>query len=89
MSLADQLKPVDNINKFEVKITSMISSSDGVQVSETGKVERYGKVWLTYNFKNNLTHRRRRDHLRDLDGALPRRVSEIRASVEGAMSAMA
>ena len=55
MSLADQLKLEDNINKFEVKITSMTSSSDGVQVNATGTVARYGKVWLTYNFKNNPT----------------------------------
>ena len=42
MSLADQLKLEDNINKFEVKITSMTSSSDGVQVNATGTEARYG-----------------------------------------------
>ena len=40
MSLADQLKLEDNINGFELKITSMISSSEGVQVNATGTVER-------------------------------------------------
>ncbi len=53
MSLADQLKLEDHINGFELKITSMTSSGEGIQVNATGTVERYGKVWLTYNFKNN------------------------------------
>ena len=53
MSLADQLKLEEQIQSFELKITSMTSSSDGVQVNATGTVQRYGKVFVTYNFSNN------------------------------------
>ena len=55
MSLADQLRLEDQISSFELKITSMTSSSEGLQVNASGTVERYGKVFLTYNFKNNPT----------------------------------
>ena len=53
MSLADQFKLEEQIQSFELKITSMTSSSDGVQVNATGTVQRYGKVFVTYNFSNN------------------------------------
>ena len=53
MSLADQLKLEEQTQTFELKITSMTSTSDGVQVNATGTVQRYGKVFLTYNFTNN------------------------------------
>ena len=55
MSLKDQLKLEDQINSFELKITSMTSSAAGVQVNASGTVQRYGKVFLTYNFQNNPT----------------------------------
>tara|TARA_A100001037_G_scaffold296110_2_gene316161 strand:+ start:247 stop:633 length:387 start_codon:yes stop_codon:yes gene_type:complete len=55
MSLSDQLALEDQVNSFELKITSMTSTKDGVQVNATGTVERYGKVFLTYNFTNNPT----------------------------------
>ncbi|MBM62964.1 MAG: hypothetical protein CL484_08465 [Acidobacteria bacterium] len=55
MSLKDQLKLEDQINSFELKITSMTSSASGVQVNASGTVQRYGKVFLTYNFQNNPT----------------------------------
>ncbi len=53
MSLADQLKLEEQIQSFELRITSMTSSSDGVQVNATGTVQRYGKVFVTYNFSSN------------------------------------
>ena len=55
MSLADQFKLEEQTQSFELKITSMTSTSDGVQVNATGTVQRYGKVFVSYNFSNNPT----------------------------------
>jgi len=53
MSLADQLRLENETFSFELKITSMTQTEEGVQVNATGTVGRYGKVWLTYNFTAN------------------------------------
>jgi hypothetical protein len=45
MSLADQLKLEDEINSFELKITSITQNPEGTQVNATGTVgatEKYG-----------------------------------------------
>ena len=55
MSLADQFKLEEQTQSFELKITSMTSTSDGVQVNATGTVQRYGKVFVSYNISNNTT----------------------------------
>ena len=53
MSLADQLRLENETFSFELKITSMTQTEEGVQANATGTVGRYGKVWLTYNFTAN------------------------------------
>ena len=53
MSLAEQLKLEDETFTFELKFTTVTQTPEGTTVNATGKVGRYGKVWLTYNFSPN------------------------------------